>query len=465
MTSSTSAPFELEKEKISVLLKRYAVPGIIAQVAASLYNMVDSIYIGHIPDVGSYALTGLAVSFPVMNLSSAMGMLVGVGAMTMISMLLGQHRYETANKVLANVLTLNTVIGIVFTVLGLVFLKPLLIFFGATENTLPFAHYYMSIIMLGNVITHLYFGLNGIIRAGGKPKTAMGLTLFTVISNAILDPVFIFGLGMGIRGAAIATVICQFMALIYTLRFFLDRNKLLHFPRPVFRFNLKVAIQSMKIGMGPFLMNVAASIVALFINQQLLRFSGDLAIGAYGIVNRIAFLFFMVCMGFNQGMQPIAGYNYGARLYGRVREIFFLTCRWNLLVTSVCFLVCELIPELAARMFTSDPVLLEHAVDGLRISCAMIFSVGFSMTAGNFFQCLGMVKISIFLSLSRQLIFLVPLIYLLPTFMGQAGVWWSFPIADVVSACFALYFILRLFKKIDRLKDGESAESLGSEMA
>ena len=313
MSSQSVAPTELGTEKISTLLKMYAVPGIIAQTASSLYNIVDSVYIGHIPGVGSAAISGLAVTFPLMNLSAAMGTLVGVGAMTLVSVLLGQKNYDVARKVLSNVLALNIIIGLLFSAVTLGFLTPILRFFGASDVTLPYARDYMTIILVGNVFTHLYFGFNGLVRSSGHPKTAMGLTLFTVLSNAILDPILIFGFGMGIKGAAIATVVCQLMALVYVLWFFSDKSKVLHFSKPVFQIDWRIAKQSLAIGTGPFLMNAAACMVAMFINQQLGKYGGDMAIGAYGIINRITMLFLMVCMGFNQGLQPIAGYNYGAR--------------------------------------------------------------------------------------------------------------------------------------------------------
>lgn len=460
--NSSAAPLELGTQKISKLLKMYAIPGIIAQTAASLYNMVDSIYIGHIKDVGSYAISGLAVSFPLMNLSAALGTLVGVGAMTMISVMLGQKNYETANKILGNVLSLNTIIGIAFTIFSLLLLDPILRFFGASDNTLPFAKDYMTIILLGNVFTHLYFGFNGIIRSAGHPRMAMGLTLFTVISNAILDPIFIFGFNLGIRGAALATILCQMMALSYSFRFFLNKDNFLHFPRPLFQLDFRIAKSSMSIGLGPFLMNCAACIVAIFINQQLGKYGGDLAIGAYGIINRLSFFFLMIVMGFNQGMQPIAGYNYGARQYTRVREVFTLTAKWAVLVTSVCFLISELLPEPAVGLFTSDPELKELATRGIRIMNAAVAFVGFGMVTSNFFQCLGMVKISIFLSLSRQLLFLVPLIYILPNYLQEAGVWVSFPISDLMSVICSVFFITRLFNKFKKLKDGEDPSILGS---
>ena len=466
MAEENSAPTELGTRSIGTLLRMYAVPGIIAQTAASLYNMVDSIFIGHIPGVGAAAISGLAVTFPLMNLSIALGTLVGIGGMTMISILLGQKNYDSARQVLSNVLTLNVIIGVLFTALVLPFLEPILRFFGASDATLPFAYDYMLIIILGNVFTHLLHGFNGVIRCSGHPKTAMGLTLFTVISNAILDPVFIFGFGMGIRGAALATILCQILALIYTFRFLADKKRFLHFRRPVFQLNWRISKQSLAIGVGPFLMNAAACIVALFINQQLRRYGGDDAIGAYGIVNRFTMLFVMICMGFNQGLQPIAGYNYGARQYRRVKEIFVLTAKWEVLITTLCFLISEFFPELAVGMFVNmnDPAnanLAELAPRGLRIMNSGFALVGFGIVTSNFFQCLGMVRTSIFLSLSRQLLFLLPLVYTLPLLFGDIGVWASFPVADTVSAIISLILIVRLFKKFNKLQDGESSDILG----
>jgi putative MATE family efflux protein len=292
----SSAPTELGTKPVGALIRQYAVPGIIAMTASSLYNMVDSIFIGHIPDVGSLSMSGLAVTFPLMNISTAFGTLVGVGAATMISVLLGQKNYKSAGKVLCNDVTLNIITGVIFTIVSLVWMDPILRFFGASDATLPYARDYMTYIAIGNAVTHLYFGLNSIVRSSGNPKLAMGLTLFTVTSNAILDPIFIYTLGLGIKGAAIATVLCQCMALGYTLWYFLDQDRFLHLPRSlkIFRIDWKIAGDSLAIGMGPFLMNLASCIVVLFINQQLVKWGGDLTLGAYGIVNRISFLFVMI---------------------------------------------------------------------------------------------------------------------------------------------------------------------------
>lgn len=449
------APLELGTEKVGTLLKRYAIPGIIAMTASSLYNMVDSIFIGHIPEVGAYAISGLAITFPIMNLSAAIGTLVGVGAATMISMLLGQRNYGTANKVLANVMTLNTIFGLAFGLGVLAFLDPVLMFFGASEATLPYARDYMTYILLGNVVTHLYLGLNSLIRASGNPKTAMGLTLFTVISNTILDPIFIFTFGMGIKGAAIATILCQMMALAYTLYFFSDKKRIIHFKRGAYGWDRKIAKASLSIGMGPFLMNFASCIVSLFINQQLKTHGGDLAIGAYGIANRITFFFLMICMGFNQGMQPIASYNWGARQYSRVRKVFWLTTGCVTVVTVVCFLVSYLFPHVAVRLFTEDPKLEEHAIYGLKIMNMAIGIISINLVASNLYQNLGMVSKSIFLSLSRQLLILVPLLYLLPLSMNEAGVWYAFPISDIASCIISLTLITSTLRKFRNLKDGD----------
>ncbi len=465
--ASGAVPTELGTKPINALIRQYAVPGIIAMTASSLYNMVDSIYIGHIPDVGSLSIAGLAITFPLMNISTALGTLVGVGASTMISVLLGQKNYKVAGKVLSNEITLNIITGLLFTFVCLVWMDPILRFFGASDATLPFARDYMAIIALGNVVTHLYFGLNSVVRSSGNPKLAMGLTLFTVISNAILDPIFIFVLGMGIRGAAIATVLCQLMSLSYTLWYFLNPERFLHLPRSIhmFRVDWRIAKDSLSIGLGPFLMNLASCIVVLFINQQLVKWGGDLAIGAYGIVNRITFLFVMIVFGFNQGMQPIAGYNYGARQYGRVREVYLKTAMWATLVTFLGFVASVFFPVPVVKIFTNDPILIEKASRGLRMMNIVFPIVGFQMVTTNLFQCLGMVRKSIFLSLSRQLLFLLPCIYLLPALLeSEVGVWYSFPISDTIAAVITAILGWQLLVKLGKLKDGEDPSILGSQI-
>lgn len=458
----TKNPTELGTEKVSTLLKNYAVPAIIAMTASSLYNMVDSIYIGH--GVGPLAISGLGVCFPLMNLSTAFGTLVGIGGSTMLSVLLGQKNYEGANKVLGNIVSLNSLIGFLFALVCIIWLEPILGFFGATANTMGYARDYMTIILYGNVVTHLYFGLNGAMRSSGNPRFAMRLTLFTVIFNTILDPLFIFTFNMGVKGAAIATVIAQASALAIIMHAFNKKENAVHFEKGIFRLDWIVAKDSLQVGMGPFLMNSAACIVTLFINQQLLKYIGDLGIGAFGIIHRISFLFIMIMVGFNQGMQPISGYNYGARLYSRVKESYWITVKWATLIAVVGFIVSELLPEAACRVFTDDEELLRVSAKGLRLLNLMFCFVGFQMVSTNFFQSLGMVNKSIFLSLSRQLLFLVPAIYVLPIFLGENGIWLSYPVSDLISSTVTAFMVAKLLKKFNTLNDGDDPSSLGSKL-
>ena len=459
---SKAIPTELGTEKIGKLLKQYALPAIIAQTASSLYNMVDSIFIGQ--GVGPLAISGLAVTFPLMNLSTAFGTLVGAGAATMLSVLLGQKNYKAANKVLGNVVSLNIIIGLIFMAVALIFIDPILYFFGASENTLPYAKEYMKIILYGNIITHLYFGLNAAMRSSGSPKKAMGLTIFTVIFNTLLDPIFIFVFDMGIAGAAWATVLAQTIAMLVVLHHFSDKSRPFHFEKGIVSLDMRVAKDSLAIGMGPFLMNSAACLVTLFINQQLREYSGDLGIGAYGITNRFGFMFIMICMGLNQGMQPIAGYNYGARQYSRVKEVFWKTARLAVLVTTICFVIGVFFPQLAVGIFTRDPELSSLSSRALRITMLVFPIVGFQMISTNFFQSLGMVKKSVILSLSRQILFLLPLLYALPKWYGADGVWASFPISDVLATLLSIYMLGRLFRKFNRLKDGDDPSGLGGQI-
>ncbi|MBO8444669.1 MAG: MATE family efflux transporter [Bacteroidetes bacterium] len=462
MAEKGAIPVELGTEPIGKLLKNYAVPAIIAMTASSLYNIIDSIFIGH--GVGPLAIAGLAVTFPLMNLSAAFGSLVGVGATTMISVLLGQKNYEAANKVLGNVVILNVLIGILFMTVSLIFLDPILYFFGASENTIGYAREYMQIILAGNAVTHLYLGLNSVLRASGNPKMAMYLTILSVVINTAVAPVLIFWLGMGISGAAIATVLAQVVALTIIIVYFCRKDRLLHFSRKIFRFDWRIAKDSLAIGLAPFLMNAAACIVTLFINQQLKKYGGDLAIGAYGIVNRISFLFIMIIMGLNQGMQPIAGYNFGTRNYTRVKAVMWKTVQFATIVSTTGFLIAMLIPELAVSVFTSDGELIGLASKGLRMLTIAYPLVGFQMVASNFFQCLGMVNKAILLSMSRQLLFLIPCIYVLPIIFGNMGVWMSFPIADFAAFAISAVLMWDLLKKFSKLHDGDDPSILGSKL-
>lgn len=446
-------PTELGTESIGKLLRKYAIPAIIAMTASSLYNMVDSIFIGQ--GVGGLAISGLAVTFPLMNISAAFGSLVGVGASAIVSMLLGQKNYTVARRVLGNVMTMNVVLGVILMVFGLVFLDPILYFFGASANTISYAREYMIYILLGNVITHLYLGLNAVLRSAGRPKVAMWLTILTVVLNTILDPLFIFVFDMGIKGAAIATILAQTVSLVWQLKIFSNKGEVLHFEGgKIFTFDKKIARESLKIGLSPFLMNMASCFVVLLINNQLRRYGdqmgegvGDIAIGAYGIVNRILFLFVMIVMGFNQGMQPIAGYNFGAGHYDRVLKVFWQTVGWATLCTTLGFVVGTFFPEIGVRLFTNEAKMTEIASRGFTIAVATFPIVGIGMVASNFFQSIGMAGKAIFLSLSRQVLFLIPCLIVVPLFYGIEGVWLALPISDAVSSVVALVLIMGLIRK------------------
>ncbi len=432
-------------ENIGRLLMQYAVPAIIAMTASSLYNLVDSIFIGH--GVGPMAISGLALTFPLMNLAAAFGSLVGVGASTLISVKLGQKDYRTAQRVLGNVLVLNVLLGVGFTVAVMPFLTPILYFFGGSGETMPYARDYMEIILLGNAVTHLYFGLNSVLRSAGHPQKAMYATIATVMINTILDPLFIYGLHMGIRGAAVATVLAQITALAWQFRLFGNRDELLHFHRGIFHLKRKIVFDSLAIGMSPFLMNVAACFIVILINQGLKHYGGDLAIGAFGIVNRLVFIVVMIVMGLNQGMQPIAGYNYGARLYPRVTKVLKLTILYATVVTTSGFVVGMAVPRLMVSIFTSDAELIALSVRGLRISVMFFPIIGFQMVIANFFQSIGMAGKAIFLSLSRQLLILLPCLLILPRFWGADGVWFSMPVSDFLASVVAAVLLGWQFRR------------------
>lgn len=438
-------PTELGTENIGKLLMQYAVPAIIAMTASSLYNMVDSIFIGH--GVGTMAISGLALTFPLMNLAAAFGSLVGVGAATLISVKLGQKDYDTAQRVLGNVFVLNILLGVAFTVIVMAFLDPILYFFGGSDETVGYARDYMYIILLGNTITHLYLGLNAVLRSSGHPQKAMYATIATVIINTILDPVFIYGFGWGIRGAAIATIVAQIISLMWQLWIFSSKEELLHFHRGIFRLKRKIVFDSLAIGMSPFLMNMAACFIVILINQGLKKYGGDLAIGAFGIVNRLVFIIVMIVMGLNQGMQPIAGYNFGAKQYERVTKTLKLTIIYVTGVTTFGFIIGMLFSDTVVGIFTSDAELIELSAKGLRIVVMFFPIIGFQMVTANFFQSIGMASKAIFLSLTRQMVVLLPCLLILPRFFGAAGVWYSMPISDLLASLIAGTMLVWQFRK------------------
>ena len=378
-----------------------------------------------------------------------------MGAATLVSVKLGQKDYDTAQRVLGNVLVLNIIVGLAFTILTLIFLDPILYFFGGSDETVGYARDYMKVILYGNVITHLYLGLNAVLRSAGHPQKAMYATIATVVINTILDPLFIYGFGWGIQGAAIATILAQVISLMWQFRLFSNKEELLHFHRGIFRLKRKIVFDSLAIGMAPFLMNLASCFIVILINQGLKKYGGDLAIGAFGIVNRLVFLFVMIVMGLNQGMQPIAGYNFGARLYPRVTRVLKLTIYGATIVTTTGFLMGMLIPGLAVSIFTSHEELIRQSAEGLRIVVLFFPIVGFQMVTSNFFQSIGMASKAIFLSITRQVLILIPCLLILPRYFGQTGVWVSMPVSDLIASLISagmLWWQFRLFRIHDRLR-------------
>ena len=446
MTSNNS-PLKLGTDNIGKLLGEYAIPAIIAMTASSLYNIIDSIFIGH--GVGAMAISGLAISFPFMNLAAAFGSLVGVGAATLVSVKLGQKDYNGANMVLGNVLILNIIIGAIFTLVCLLFLEPILYFFGASENTIGYAIEFMQIILMGNIVTHLYLGMNAVLRSSGNPKMAMIITLTSVALNCILNPLFIFVLDFGIKGSAWATVISQIISLSWQIVIFSKKDRLLYFKKSIFKLKQELVKGIVSIGLSPFLMNVCSCLIVILINRGLKEHGGDLAIGAYGIVNRVAMLFIMVVLGLNQGMQPIAGYNFGAKLFDRVMEVTKITIWLGIGVTTFGFIICELFPAFISGFFTSDPELIQESINGLRIVFIVFPVVGFQSVSSNFFLSIGMSKKAIFLSLTRQVLFLIPLLIILPPFFGTFGVWVSMPVADFTASIVTAVLLFNQFKKFN----------------
>lgn len=446
MDNSRQATLELGTKPVGRLLMQYALPAIAAMTAASLYNMTDSIFIGQ--GCGALAISGLAVTFPLQNLGAAFGAGVGVGASTCISVKLGQKDYDTAEHVFGNAVTLNLIIGVAFSIVTLLFLNPILRFFGASDATLPYARQYMVITLAGNVISHMFFGMNAILRAASKPRSAMMASIVTVVFNAILSPIFIWPLGMGIGGAALATIIAQALVLTWQLRIFSNPQCIVHFKRGIYRPVAGIIKKIVAIGMSPFAMNVCSCIVIIFINTALIRYGGDMAVGAFGITNKIAFIFIMINMGMNQGMFPIAGYNYGARNYQRLISVVKYTATVTISIATLGFVIAQVFPYECARLFTTDTALIAISERAIRINMIAFPVVGLQMVCTGFFQSIGKAKVSMLLSLSRQLLFFLPLLIVLPGFFQVDGVWYAQPISDVVSAMLAVTMLLRYIKKL-----------------
>lgn len=459
-------PLTLGTEPIGKLLVKYSVPAVIASLVTSLYNIIDSIFIGHIPNSGALALIGLAITFPMMNLVIAFGTLIAVGGATISSIFLGQKDAAKATDVLHNVMLLSLIHSLVFGGLSLIFLDDILTVFGATPQALPYARDFMQVVLLGTPIAYVFISLNNVMRATGYPKKAMISALLSVGVNVALAPIFIFVFDWGIRGAAVATVIGQASACVWVVAHFCNRNSFVHFSRSARWFVPSVVKKVYSIGLSPFLINVCACVVVVFINKSLLLHGGgegDMAVGAFGIINRTTMFFLMIVLGITQGMQPILGYNYGAGKWDRVKRTLRLGIWIGSIITIVGFALTEIFPDEVTRMFTDDEVLVRLSRDGFRIVLVAYPLIGAAIVIQNFFQSIGKPQLSIFLSVTRQLVFLLPFLLFLPDLLGVDGVWWSMAASDFISFVVTVATLVvvqrRLNKKFIRNASSASTSS------
>lgn len=449
---------QLATHPVGRLLLQFATPSIIAMAASSIYNLCDSIFIGQ--GVNSMAISGLALTFPLMNISAAFGAMAGVGGAAQTSVRMGEGNQHQALMIFGNVIRLDITIGLVITILGLLFLDPILMMFGASEVTLPYARDYMQIILAGNIITHTFLGMNDQLRATGNPKMAMTAQLIAVISNIILDALFIFGFGWGMRGAALATILGQVFAWVFNVSFFLRKDSFVHFSREGLIMRWDIIKEILAIGLSPFSMNFCACFVVILINRTLVEqggSDGDLYVGVYGIANRIAMILVMCVMGFGQGMQPIVGFNMGARLFHRVIGVLKFAYLFATFIMTTGYILIALYARPLAGFFTNDPEMIDHCVPAIRVMLCVFPLVAGQMITSTFFQSIRQAKKSIFLATTRQMVFLVPLLLLLPDYFagrgwdGVFGVWCAMPLSDAIAAVLSgtlLYLQLRRFNRL-----------------
>lgn len=453
-----SASQQLEKAPIPSLLLHYALPSVITMVATSLYNIMDSVFIGH--GVGPLGISALAIALPLMNLGAAFGSLIGAGAGALMSIKMGEKDKQSQTKILGNTLMLNIILGVSFSVIGLLFLNPILRIFGASENLLPYAKEYMRIILFGNIFTHIYLGLNTLLRASGHPRYSMSIMLTAIGLNGVLDALFILVFHWGVAGAAWATVIAQVLATIFEIGFFSRKSHPIHFTPQSLKIDGRITRNIFSIGMAPFMLNLGTCIVVIFINNALMSYGGDLHIGAYGIVNRIGMVIAMIILGLSQGMQPITGYNFGARNIDRVKKAFKISVVVATIVTSLGAMACICFPHAITLLFTTDKQLTDISVYALRVSFLAFPIVGFQMIVANFFQSIGMAIRAVIQSVLRQMVLLIPGVLILPLFFGSNGVWMAIPISDTLSSIIALLVLRSGWKYLNRLQKEKEASKV-----
>ncbi|MEG0641261.1 MAG: MATE family efflux transporter [Clostridium sp.] len=457
--STSNSPNVLGTENIGKLLIKFSVPAIVGMIVNALYNVVDRIFVGQ--GVGTLALSGITIAFPVMNIIMAFGMMVGVGATALISIRLGESRLDTAQKIFGNTITLSIIISLLVTVFGIAFLDPILKLFGATGEVLVYARDYMFIILIGNIFGTTAFCLNNIIRAEGNPKIAMATMLIGALTNVILNPIFIFGLGLGIKGSAIATIISQAISAIWVIYHFYTPKSILKVNRHNLKIELPIVRGIFAIGASPFAMQMAASGITVIINKQLIHYGSDISIAVMGVINSITMLILMPLFGINQGVQPIIGYNYGAKQFKRVKKALNLAIIAATAISIIGYLLVAIFPEPIIMLFAdkSNPAVLKDFLSqgsyGLRVYLCMLPIVGFQIVSSNYFQSVGKAKYSIFLSLSRQVIILLPLLFIVPSIFGLNGVFIAGPLSDFLSSLLTAVFIIIEIKKLNKLSLNE----------
>jgi putative MATE family efflux protein len=441
---------ELGRENIGKLLFKFSIPAVIGMLVNALYSVVDRIFVGR--GVGSLALSGVAVTFPITNIIMGVGMLVGTGAAAVVSIKLGQKRKEEAEEILGNSFVLTLILTAMVSVIGLIFLEPLLIMFGGSAETMVYAKPFAAILLAGAVLQNIGFGLNPIIRSEGDPKTAMITMLIGAALNFIINPILIFGFKLGVVGSASATLISQAVCTIWIFAYFTKGRSLLKIKRQNLKLKKNIISQILAIGVSPFAMQVAASFVTICINTSLFKYGGDLAIGAYSLILSIAILIIMPMLGVNQGAQPLIGYNYGAKQYDRVRKAILYSAAVNAVLSVAGFLAVELFPVQIISMFnSSDPQLIAIGSRGITLFLMMLAFVGPQTAIVNYFQSIGKAKHSMGLSLLRQVILLIPLVLILPRFFQLDGVWMAGAVSDLGSSLIAFTFMAFEAKRLRNL--------------
>ena len=450
---------ELETQSVGSLILKFSIPAVIGMLVNALYSVVDRIFIGR--GVGSIALSGVAVTFPITNIIMGVGMLVGTGAAAVVSIKLGQKRAEEAEKIVGNALVLTIIFSIAVSVVGIIFLEPILKLFGASAETMPYAKKFARILLAGTILQNVGFGLNPIIRSEGDPKTAMKTMLIGAVLNFIFNPVFIFGLKLGVVGSALATIISQSVCSVWILTYFTKGKSLLKIKKINMRLHKHIVREIVSIGVSPFIMQVAASFVTIIINTSLIKYGGDIAVGAYSLISSIAILIIMPVLGVNQGTQPIIGYNYGARNMSRVKKTLLYGVIINTCIATFGWIIVELFPVQIISMFNStDKSLIEIGSNGIAVFLGMLFIVGSQTACVNYFQSVGKAKNSMFLSLLRQVVLLIPLVLILPHFFKLNGIWMAGPISDLCSSFVTYYFISREIREIKKIENSIKINNL-----